>query len=146
MYNLVAFFTAMVFLWLGRVWSARRIHFLSLLVGGLGLASTGFVKSPDILQWVCFSGVGIAWASILSMPYAMLSSSLPANRMGVYMGIFNFFIVIPQILVAILLSRVMERFEAFNRLSAVVFGGVCLLIAAAFTMGVRDEPSRHSRA
>jgi maltose/moltooligosaccharide transporter len=143
-YNLVAFFSAMLFLWLGRIWSAKRIHLISLLLGGLGLASTGFVQSPEILQWVCFSGVGVAWASILSMPYAMLSSALPAHRMGVYMGIFNFFIVIPQILVAILLSRVMEQFEAFNRLSAVVFGGVCLLIAAAFTMMLKDEQPRTS--
>jgi maltose/moltooligosaccharide transporter len=141
-YNLVAFFAAMGFLWLGRICSAKRIHFVSLLLGGLGLASTGFVKDPEILQWVCFSGVGVAWASILSMPYAMLSSALPANRMGVYMGIFNFFIVIPQILVAIVLSRVMEDFEGFNRLSAVVLGGICLLIAAVATLMVRnDQPA-----
>jgi maltose/moltooligosaccharide transporter len=73
------------------------------------------------------------------MPYAMLSSALPANRMGVYMGIFNFFIVIPQILVAIVLSRVMENFEQVSRLSAVVFGGVCLLIAALATLLVKVD-------
>ena len=138
-YNLIAFFAAMVFLVMGRVCSARRIHFVSLLLGGLGLASTGVVKDPQILQWLCFTGVGIAWASILSMPYAMLSSALPANRMGVYMGIFNFFIVIPQILVAIVLSRVMEHFDGFNRLSAVVLGGICLLIAAVATLMVKDD-------
>jgi maltose/moltooligosaccharide transporter len=138
-YNLVAFFAAMGFLWLGRVWPAKRIHFLSLLLGGLGLTATGFVRNPAVLQWVCFSGIGIAWASILSMPYAMLSSALPANRMGVYMGIFNFFIVIPQILVAIVLSRIMEHFDGFNRLSAVVLGGVCLLVAAAATLLVKDD-------
>jgi maltose/moltooligosaccharide transporter len=81
-----------------------------------------------------FIGVGIAWASILSMPYAMLSSSLPADRTGVYMGIFNFFIVIPQIVVAIILSRVMENFPQVNRLTAVVFGGVCMLIASLVTL------------
>jgi maltose/moltooligosaccharide transporter len=139
-YNLVAFLAAMAFLWLGRVCSAKRIHFVSLLLGGAGLTATGFVKDPGVLQWVCFSGIGIAWASILSMPYAMLSSALPANRMGVYMGIFNFFIVIPQILVAIVLSRLMEHFDGFSRLSAVVAGGVCLLIAAGFTLLVKDEP------
>jgi maltose/moltooligosaccharide transporter len=138
-YNLVAFFAAMGFLWLGRVCSAKRIHFVSLLLGGLGLASTGLVKDPAILQWVCFSGIGVAWASILSMPYAMLSSALPADRMGVYMGIFNFFIVIPQILVAIVLSRVMEHFEGFSRLSAVVLGGICLLVAAAATLMVKED-------
>lgn len=143
-YNLVAFFFAMALLWLGRKFSAKWIHFFSLLAGGLGLASIGFVRDPLILQWVCFSGIGIAWASILSMPYAMLSSALPANRMGVYMGIFNFFIVIPQILVAIVLSRVMENFEGVNRLTAVVIGGVCLLIAAGFTLLVKDDCRKSS--
>ncbi len=138
-YNLVAFLFAMALLWIGRVVSAKWIHFFSLLAGGLGLASVGFVRDPVILQWVSFSGIGIAWASILSMPYAMLSSSLPANRMGVYMGIFNFFIVIPQILVAIVLSRVMENFEGVSRLTAVVIGGVCLLIAAGFTLLVKND-------
>jgi len=138
-YNLVAFLAAMALLWIGRVVSAKWIHFFSLLAGGLGLASVGFVRDPVILQWVSFSGIGIAWASILSMPYAMLSASLPANRMGVYMGIFNFFIVVPQILVAIVLSRVMENFESVSRLTAVVIGGVCLLIAAGFTLLVKDD-------
>ncbi|MDB4314006.1 MFS transporter [bacterium] len=138
-YNLVAFFVAMSFLWLGRKVSAKKIHFVSLLLGGLGLASVGWVTDPTILKWVSFTGIGIAWASILSMPYAMLANSLPENRMGVYMGIFNFFIVIPQILVAIVLSRVMENFEGFSRLSAVVIGGVCLLIAAALTLLVNER-------
>ncbi len=138
-YNLVAFLSAMSLLWIGRVVSAKWIHFFSLLAGGFGLASVGFVRDPVILQWVSFSGIGIAWASILSMPYAMLSASLPANRMGVYMGIFNFFIVVPQILVAIVLSRVMENFESVSRLTAVVIGGVCMLIAAGFTLLVKDD-------
>jgi maltose/moltooligosaccharide transporter len=138
-YNLVAFLAAMTLLWIGRFVPAKWIHFVSLLAGGLGLASVGFVRDPLVLQWVCFSGIGIAWASILSMPYAMLSSALPANRIGVYMGIFNFFIVIPQILVAIILSRVMEHYESVNRLTAVVVGGVAMLIAAAFTLLVKDN-------
>jgi maltose/moltooligosaccharide transporter len=138
-YNFVAFLAAMGFLWLGRVMSAKWIHFFSLLLGGAGLASVGVIRSPEMLL-VAFTGIGIAWASILSMPYAMLSSSLPAARMGVYMGIFNFFIVIPQILVAIILSRVMENFPQVNRLTAVVIGGVCLLIAALLTLLVKQEP------
>jgi len=138
-YNLVAFFFAMALLWIGRFVSAKWIHFVSLLAGGLGLASVGLVRDPWVLQWVSFTGVGIAWASILSMPYAMLSNALPANRMGVYMGIFNLFIVIPQILVAIVLSRVMENIEGVSRLSAVVFGGVCLLIAAGATLLVKND-------
>jgi maltose/moltooligosaccharide transporter len=83
---------------------------------------------------VSFTLVGIAWASILSMPYAMLSSALPSDRMGVYMGIFNFFIVIPQIVIAVILSRVMDSYPQVNRLTAVVFGGVCMLIAGVVTL------------
>ena len=143
-YNLVAFLFAMALLWLGRIFSAKWIHFFSLLAGGLGLAAVGVVRDPMILQWVCFTGIGIAWASILSMPYAMLSNALPDNRMGVYMGIFNFFIVIPQILVAIVLSRVMEQFEGFSRLNAVVIGGICMLIAAVFTLAVKNDSATKS--
>lgn len=145
-YNLVAVFSAMSFLWLGRIASAKWIHVVSLTLGGLGLASVGVVRDPVVLQWVSFSAVGIAWASILSMPYAILSNALPPARMGVYMGIFNFFIVLPQILVAILLGRLIEGIEGFNRLSAVVLGGVCLLVAAGFTLGVRLNDAERGRA
>ena len=126
----------MAFLWLGRMMSAKWIHAISLALGGLGLASVGIIRDPHWLL-VAFVGVGIAWASILSMPYAMLANALPPARMGVYMGIFNFFIVIPQILVAILLSRAMEQFPQVNRLSAVVFGGFCMLVAAVLTLRVK---------
>jgi maltose/moltooligosaccharide transporter len=139
-YNFVAFLAAMAFLWLGRRFSAKSIHLTSLVLGGLGLALVGVVRDPLLLK-LCFVGVGIAWASILSMPYAMLSGCLPPDRVGVYMGIFNFFIVIPQILVAIVLSRVMEGFPDFSRLHAVVFGGVCLLAAAAMTLRVDTRDS-----
>lgn len=138
-YNFVAFLAAMAFLWLGRFIPAKWIHFFSLLLGGLGLASVGMIRQPSMLL-VAFVGVGIAWASILCMPYAMLSSALPAERMGVYMGIFNFFIVIPQILVAIVISRVMEHFPQVNRLTAVVFGGFSMLVAAIVTLFIPSTP------
>ncbi|NCW27554.1 MAG: MFS transporter [Verrucomicrobia bacterium] len=137
-YNFVAFLAAMGFLWLGRKMSARTIHFLSLLLGGAGLLSVGWLHDPKLLI-LAFTGVGVAWASILSMPYAMLSGAIPGDRMGVYMGIFNFFIVIPQILIALILSRVMEHFPSFNRLSAVIFGGICLLLASLLTWRVKQK-------
>ncbi|MBV9009764.1 MAG: MFS transporter [Verrucomicrobia bacterium] len=138
-YNLVAFFAAMFFLWLGRFISAKWIHLVSLLLGGIGLVSVAVIRQPSMLL-VAFVGVGIAWASILCMPYAMLSSALPEQRMGVYMGIFNFFIVIPQILVAVIIGRVMEHFPQVNRLSAVVFGGVCMLAASFLTLFIPAKP------
>jgi maltose/moltooligosaccharide transporter len=132
-YNFVAFIAAVAFLWIGRYVSAKWIHVVSLLLGGIGLTCVAVVRDPHVLL-AMFVLVGIAWASILSMPYAMLSSVLPADRMGVYMGIFNFFIVIPQIIIALVLSRVMEHFPQVNRLSAVVFGGVCMLVACVVTL------------
>jgi maltose/moltooligosaccharide transporter len=143
-YNFVGFLAAIGFLWLGRRVSAKWIHVFSLLLGGLGLVSLSVIREPWMLL-TAFTGVGIAWASILSMPYAMLSSALPSERMGVYMGIFNFFIVIPQILVAIILGRVMEHFPQVNRLSAVVFGGVCMLIASAMTLLIPSTPVAQRR-
>ena len=117
---------------------------VSLLLGGLGLLSIGVWSNPWLLTWVSFTGVGIAWASILSMPYAMLSSALPSERMGVYMGIFNFFIVIPQILVAIVLSGVLARFEDVSRLQVVMFGGTALVIASLMTLAVDYQPGENA--
>jgi maltose/moltooligosaccharide transporter len=139
-YNLVAFLVAIALLRIGRLVSAKRIHAFSLLVGGLGLASVSVIRTPSLLL-VAFVGVGIAWASILSMPYAMIARVIPQERIGVYMGIFNLFIVLPQILVAVILSRVMAFFPHVNRLSAVVFGGGCLIVAAFLTLRVSEEQS-----
>jgi maltose/moltooligosaccharide transporter len=82
--------------------------------------------------------VGIAWASILSMPYAMLSNAIPAARMGFYMGVFNFFIVIPQIVAAALLGFVIGRFFGGEAIYALVIGGASLILAAGLTLRVRD--------
>jgi maltose/moltooligosaccharide transporter len=134
--SLVALVAGLVFLWIGRRVSSRTIHGISLFLGSLTLLSVGFVKNPTILV-LSFAGIGIAFASIVSMPYAMIAGALPSHRVGVYMGIFNFFIVIPQILIALVLSRVMENFHGFNRMTAVLFGGVCMMIASLLTFRVR---------
>lgn len=141
-YSLTAFVASLAFLGITKWMSAKWIHMIALLLGGLGLASVGWV-SPEtawILRVASFVGVGIAWASILSMPYAMLSSVIPAERTGVYMGIFNLFIVIPEILFAIGVSQLMERYPDVTRLQVVVFGGVCLLIASVATAFVSIRP------
>jgi maltose/moltooligosaccharide transporter len=94
-------------------------------------------------KWLLFlsmAGVGIAWASILSMPYAMLAGALPARKVGVYMGIFNFFIVIPEILVALTFDDVMMPYVfRYSRVAAVVAGGLLMLAAAALTQLVREQ-------
>jgi maltose/moltooligosaccharide transporter len=139
--SVVGLLAGLAFLWLGRWVPARIIHGVSLVFGAFTLLSVNWIRDPSLLV-LSFTGIGIASASIVSMPYAMIASALPAHRMGVYMGIFNFFIVIPQILIAVILSRVMEQFHAFNRMSAVLFGGVCLLVAAVLTFTIRER--RHA--
>jgi maltose/moltooligosaccharide transporter len=106
-----------------------------LVIGGAGLLSVQFMQTQNSLL-VSMVGVGIAWASILSMPYAMLASSLPPAKMGFYMGVFNFFIVIPQVLVSLVMGKLVGTLFDGDSMKAIVIGGFCLLIAAATTFRV----------
>ena len=112
---------------------------ISLWLGGLGLISFYFIKDPSLL-WIPMIGVGIAWASILSMPYAILSGSLPAKKMGVFMGIFNFFIAIPQLVAASILGLFVKFLFDDQAIFALILGGVSLFIAGLATMLV-DDPT-----
>ena len=118
----------------------RRSHLLNSVLGGLGLLSIAFIRDP---QWLLLSmvGVGIAWASILSLPYALLSDSIPAEKMGVYMGIFNFFIVIPQLVAASLLGFLLKSLFGGHPVYALVIGGFSLMIAGLCVLRV-PEPAR----
>ncbi|MFC2125275.1 MFS transporter [Bacteroidota bacterium] len=117
----------------------RRItHLIALIFGGLGLISFLFIKDPKILI-LSEIGIGFAWASILSMPYAILTSSLPHNKMGVYMGIFNFFIVIPQILAASILGVLVKHAFAGHAIYALVLGGCSMILAGIITLFVQDN-------
>jgi maltose/moltooligosaccharide transporter len=107
-------------------------------MGGLGLISVYFFNDPNLFI-VSMVGVGLAWASILSMPYAILSGSLPAGKMGVYMGIFNFFIVLPQILAASILGIIIKDFFYGEPINAMIIGGASLFIAAFFVIFVHDN-------
>ena len=113
------------------------VHGLALVAGGLSLLSTGFIHDKVLWQ-LTMVGVGIAWASILSMPYAMLSGALPAERMGVYMGIFNFFIVIPEILASIALEPVVKNLFGNDPVKVVMLGGGSMIVAAALVSRVYD--------
>lgn len=142
-YNGVAFVFAFALLWLTTKFSAKAIHIACLTIGGIGLGSLGltlfgveFTKTGLIFPMVC---IGVAWSSILSMPYAMLSNALPAEKMGFYMGVFNFFIVIPQICVNLFFGPFMKHVLGSSAIAAVGVGGISLFIAAAFTLWVRDH-------
>lgn len=120
-------------------YTSRKItHSIALIAGGIGLCIIFLVKDPHTLI-IPFIGIGIAWASILSMPYAILTGSLPQNKMGVYMGIFNFFIVIPQILAATLLGFLTKNLFGGHAVYALVFGGVSMMIAAVTVIFVSDK-------
>jgi maltose/moltooligosaccharide transporter len=137
-YNLVAFGFSFLLLALVKRASARSIHVACLALGGLALLSVLLVREPGLLL-VSMVGVGVAWASILAMPYAMLSNALPPARMGFYMGVFNFFIVLPQILASVGLGWVMERSLGNDATKALLLGGVSLLLGALLTLRVRKE-------
>ena len=117
--------------------SRKTVHMLSLFCGGLGLISFLVVHNPVILL-LSMVGIGLAWASILSMPYAILAGSLPPARMGVYMGIFNFFIVIPQIMAAGILGFVMRTLLGNEAIYALVLGGVSMIIGGFLVLLVKD--------
>jgi len=116
----------------------KRTHALSLICGGIGLISMYFATGPYFLL-VSMLGVGIAWASILAMPYAMLGGAIPAHKMGVYMGIFNFFITIPQIVSGIVNRPIVQYVFGNNAIYAILMAGVFLLLAAASVVFVEDK-------
>jgi maltose/moltooligosaccharide transporter len=116
----------------------RKItHSICLAVGGLSLISINFIGSPTLLI-LPMLGIGLAWASILSMPYAILTGSLPKDKMGTYMGIFNFFIVIPQILAASILGSMVNHLFNGNTMLALLTGGISMFIAALSVKFVKD--------
>lgn len=138
MYSVVCFGVAFALPRLADRWGARVTHALCLLAGAAGLLSVAFVPSPT---WLLGSmlGVGIAWASILSMPYAMLSRAIPAARMGVSMGVFNFFIVIPEILAALTFQPLVRHVFHNDPMGVVMLGGGCLAVAALLAGRVRES-------
>ena len=104
----------------------------------LGLASFMFIQDPKMLL-IPMIGVGFAWASILSLPYAMLSNALPSNKMGVYMGIFNFFIVIPQLLAASILGLILRHVFSNQPIYALLIGAASFVVAAIAVMRVKNS-------
>ncbi len=137
-YNGFAALVAFLLPVLARYTNRRITHLIALSFGGLGLVSFIFIKNPYFL---IFSelGIGLAWASILAMPYAILTGALPSNKMGVYMGIFNFFIVIPQILAASILGALVRHVFNGQAIYALVLGGFSMLLAGIITLFVQDK-------
>jgi maltose/moltooligosaccharide transporter len=123
---------------LARYASRTAVHMVCLLIGGASLISMYFISSK-LMMLVPMVGVGIAWASVLTMPYAILAGALPAKRMGYYMGLFNFFVVIPQIVAGLVLGPLVMQVFGGRPVQALVVGGVCMMIGGVLTMLVRDK-------
>ena len=139
-YNGVAALVAFALPPMARRISRVKTHMVCLVIGGLGLISMFFFHDPRMLI-VSMIGLGIAWASLLTLPYAILSSVVPYRKMGVYMGMFNFFIVIPQILAAAVLGLCVRTIFHGHAIYALVLGGVSMIIAAGLMLRVKDERS-----
>lgn len=137
-YSIITFIFA---LFLPRISSAigkKRTHFWCLIAGAVGLIIAKFLSGQYLLL-LSMTGVGIAWASILSMPYSMLVNHLPKEKTGVYVGIFNFFIVIPEIIATLCFGWVMRNILHNNQMDAVVIGGGLLALAAVLCLFVKDD-------
>ncbi len=128
-YSVITFLFALVLPSIADKLGRKLTHALCLLCGALGMISVAWVHDKNML-YVCMTGVGIAWASILSMPYAMLSGVLPKDKVGIYMGIFNFFIVLPEIIASFGFGWLMRNVLNNDRLLAVQVGGGLMVLAA----------------
>ena len=137
-YNGFAALAAMAIPFIARRLGCRGSHLVNMVIGGVGLISFYYVKDTQLLL-ISMIAVGIAWASILSLPYALLSNNLPSHKMGIYMGIFNFFIVIPQLVAASVLGLVLREFFGRQAIFGLVIGGALMIVAGAATMLVDKE-------
>ena len=138
-YNGFAALAAIAIPAMARHWGLRKSHLFNVALGAIGLASIPFMPNEN---WLMLSmvGIGFAWASILSLPYALLSDSLPAQKMGVYMGIFNFFIVIPQLVAVATLGYILKHLFADDPAKILVLGGICMLVSGLCVLRV-PEPA-----
>jgi maltose/moltooligosaccharide transporter len=137
-YNGVAALVAFLLPVVARKTSRVITHVICLIIGGLGLISMYFFKDPDLLI-LSMTAVGIAWASLLTMPYAILSTAVPHNKMGVYMGMFNLFVVIPQILASAILGLLVRTVFQGQAIYAIVLGGAAMIVSGILMVFVKDN-------
>lgn len=137
-YNFIAMIYALLLPTIARQVGRKMTHAISLLAGGIGLISIYFIKDPSMLKF-SMVGVGLAWSSILAMPYVILSGSIPAGKLGIYMGIFNFFITLPQIVNGLVNGWIVKYLYDGQPIYAIVMAGFLMICAAISVMFVYDE-------
>jgi maltose/moltooligosaccharide transporter len=140
-YNLVAMFYALLLPFLAKKINRRLTHAVSLVAGGIGLISIYFIEDPSMLNY-SMVGVGLAWASILAMPYVILSASIPAGKLGIYMGIFNFFITLPQIINGFVGGWIVKHLYNGQSIYAIVLAGIFMICAAISVVYVYDPAEK----
>jgi len=136
-YNGISAITAFLLPMLAAKISRKNTHMICLIIGGIGLVSMLYIQNKSLLL-VPMVGIGLAWSSTLTMPYAILAGALPSHKMGYYMGVFNFFIVIPQILAAAILGFFVRILFNDQSIYALVVGGVSMVIAGLLNVFVKD--------
>ncbi|TDO21738.1 MFS transporter [Pedobacter duraquae] len=137
-YNGISAVYALILPSIARLTSRKVAHAFSLLAGGAGLLSIYFITNPDHLIYSMI-GIGLAWGSILSMPYAILSSSIPPRKMGVYMGIFNFFITMPQIVNGFFGGLIVKKFYHGEAIYAIVLAGIFMILGAISVLYIQSK-------
>lgn len=137
-YNIVTFLSAFGLVWLAKKYSPRWVHFACLTMAGLGLIAFSGIENKYLL-FAPMTGFGIAWASMMGIPYLMVVGSIPKERFGVYMGIINMMIVVPMIIQTLSFGWIYERFLGKNPGTAITFAGVLLLIAATAVLRIKPK-------
>jgi maltose/moltooligosaccharide transporter len=139
-YGLTSMLFALALTFYAAKFSVNRkwVHLVSLVAGGAGFILMGFLPSPDCL-WLCFALIGFAWGSILSMPYAMLSSTVDENKMGLMMGLFNMFIVIPQIIAALGGVNALSKIFGDDPIAPMLLAGSSLVLAGLLNLILTDK-------
>ncbi|WP_228713604.1 MFS transporter [Arundinibacter roseus] len=137
-YNAIAFVSAFGLAWLARKYSPKYLHSLCLLLAGIGLLSIPYIKNQNLL-FIPMIGMGVSWASMMGNPYIMLASSIPKDRTGVYMGIFNMFIVIPMLIETFTIPMYYTSWLGNDPINAILLAGVLLILASLSTLLIRFE-------
>jgi maltose/moltooligosaccharide transporter len=137
-YNGVSAVVALMLPWVAKFITRRLTHLAALVIGGLSFLSFAIISDPYFLI-IPMIGIGIAWASILAMPYAMLANSIPAKKMGMFMGLFNMSITIPQIVNGVFSGLILEYFFHDNPLNSILMAGVLMILGGLSVLFIKDK-------
>ena len=140
-YNIVAFLSAFALVWFVKKYSARVVHFVCLVLTGIGFITFSFIENKYLL-FPAIAGFGIGWASMMGVPYLLVVSSIPKERYGVYMGIINMMIVIPMLLQTVTFGYILKNWLGSDPSKAILFAGILILIASALTLRIQSNKSQ----